>query len=184
MKVDAFVIRLRRRSDMESADLGVRLCQSELRAVFFCFWLALLPVAVLFARFVRDRTVAADAGAVVGETLARSHGAVRTVASRVWSARPRLEMSGVRNARSGGASFCARWTTRRLSPWRSFTQPVYQLEGLSGRQAAAACSADPHAVTPASLLLVTSAFSPIELALTPALGVAGLLVCAAGIEPI
>jgi hypothetical protein len=23
------------------------------------------------------------------------------------------------------------WTWRRLSPWRSFTQPVYQLEGLS-----------------------------------------------------
>ena len=25
------------------------------------------------------------------------------------------------------------WTWRRLSPWRSFTQPVYQLEGLSLR---------------------------------------------------
>jgi hypothetical protein len=24
------------------------------------------------------------------------------------------------------------WTLRRLSPWRSFTQPVYQLEGLRG----------------------------------------------------
>jgi len=32
------------------------------------------------------------------------------------------------------SQFAVTWTLRRLSPWRSFTQPVYQLEGLTGSQ--------------------------------------------------
>ena len=37
------------------------------------------------------------------------------------------------------------WTVRRLSPWRSFTQPVYQLEGLSIWKRGCARSPDPAA---------------------------------------
>ena len=47
--------------------------------------------------------------------------------------------------RCGGASFVITWTWRRLSPWRSFTQPVYQLEGHcvlpAARGASCSCGA-------------------------------------------
>jgi hypothetical protein len=181
VKVDAFVIRLRRRSDLESADLGVRLCQSELRAVFFCFWLALLPVAVLsmasfeiapwlptlvlwWAKPWLDRTVLF--------VLARAAFGQRTTAGDVWRAQRQVWWSQLLRT----------LTTRRLSPWRSFTQPIYQLEGLRGgklrRRVLQIRSG--HTGNP---LLVTSAFSLIELTLTLSLGSLAYWFAPPGYEP-
>jgi hypothetical protein len=60
------------------------------------------------------------------------------------------------------------WTIRRLSPWRSLTQPVYQLEGLSIRQAGARVRQVRHRHA-TSAMMMTSAFSVAEAALTVAL---------------
>jgi hypothetical protein len=55
-------------------------------------------------------------------------------------------------------------TLRRLSPWRSFTQPVYQLEGLSG-SIARKRAAQLKAGMTRSALFMTSAFGCAESAL-------------------
>ena len=60
------------------------------------------------------------------------------------------------------------WTIQRLSLWRSFTQPVYQLEGLAIR-AASARVRQLRQRSMGSALMMTHAFSLSELALTLAL---------------
>src|SRR5438093_9805126 len=53
------------------------------------------------------------------------------------------------------------WTTRRLSPWRSFTQPVYQLEALSGSEQRTRVARISTGKRGAALLM-TSAFGAAE----------------------
>jgi hypothetical protein len=60
------------------------------------------------------------------------------------------------------------WTVRRLSLWRSLTQPVYQLEGLSIRNAGVRVRQMRHG-TMGTALMLTNAFSLSETALTIAL---------------
>ena len=59
-------------------------------------------------------------------------------------------------------------TTRRLSPWRSFTQSVYQLEGLPWRAASKRVQQIRRGRT-TQATLITSAFSVTETVLTAAL---------------
>jgi hypothetical protein len=129
MQVDALALRMRPRAQLEAADLGVRLCQSAAGSVYACYAVVLVPVVALaFATFEigvwlptlllfwskpwLDRTIlfvlsrAAFGQATTVRQLLDERGAV-------W-----------------GRQLLLTWTWRRLSPWRSFTQPVYQLEGL------------------------------------------------------
>jgi hypothetical protein len=53
------------------------------------------------------------------------------------------------------------WTLRRLSPWRSFTQPVYQLEGQTGADARARVK-QIRAKQARSAFLMTAAFGMVE----------------------
>ena len=55
VQVDAFAIRLRRRSNMEAADLGVRLCQSVARSVYACYLAVAAALHCHRARNLRDR---------------------------------------------------------------------------------------------------------------------------------
>jgi hypothetical protein len=116
---------------MEAADLGVRLCQSAAKSVFTCYLVVALPVLILclaafeiaqwlptFAIWIAkpwlDRTVLfALARAAFGQT---------TTPRDLWEAQRHVWWS----------QLIRTWTLRRLSPWRSLTGPVYQLEGLSG----------------------------------------------------
>ncbi len=131
MQVDALAVDLRPRSMMEASDLGVRLVQSRSREVWGCFapvflvvlavalstieiapW---LPVAIVFwlkpwmdrsLLFVMSRAVFGDS----------------TRFADLW-----------REQRTVWWGQLVRTLTLgRLSPWRSFTQPVYQLEGQRG----------------------------------------------------
>lgn len=131
MRVDAFVVRLRPRGNMEAADLGVRLCQTSARSVFSCYLAVLAPVAALaFSTYEMaswapalllwcakpwlDRTILF--------VLARAAFGQSTRPADVWREQRQIWWSQL-------LSTC---TLRRLSPWRSFTQPVHQLEGLRG----------------------------------------------------
>jgi hypothetical protein len=60
------------------------------------------------------------------------------------------------------------WTFRRLSPWRSLTQPAYQLEGLSGGKLRKRVLQIRSGYANTGML-ITSAFSFAELALSAAL---------------
>ncbi len=129
MQVEALAIRLRRRSNLEAADLGARLCQSVARSVYVCYIAVALPlIAIALATFEiatwlpalvlwwlkpwLDRTILF--------VLSRAAFGQATSVGDVWRAQRRVWRSQLPGT----------LTLRRLSPWRSFTQPVYQLEGL------------------------------------------------------
>ncbi len=131
MQVEAFAIRLRQRSPMEAADLGVRLAQSAAPAVFKCYLLVAIPImafslasfeiamwlptiALWWAKPWLDRTILF--------VLSRAAFGQTTRVRDLWQAQRQVWWNQLLRT----------WITRRLSPWRSFTQPVYQLEGLTG----------------------------------------------------
>jgi hypothetical protein len=152
---------------MEAADLGVRLCQSAARQVYTCYWAVGLPVAALslatyeiaawlpglviwWAKPWFDRTILF--------VLSRAAFGQPTTSTDLWQAQRRVWWS----------QLLLTLTTRRLSPWRSFTQPVYQLEGLPVFKARKRVLQIRRGKTsPATLM--TSAFSFAETLLTVAL---------------
>ena len=130
MQLDALALRMRPRAPLEAADLGARLCQSAARSVYACYAVVYVPVAALalatfdiaawlptvvlfFAKPWLDRTILFVLSRVAfGQT---------TTLRQLWEARRQVWWE----------QLLLSWTWRRLSPWRSFTQPVYQLEGLA-----------------------------------------------------
>lgn len=129
MQIDALAVKLRPRAAMEAADLGVRLCQHSARSVYACYGFAALPVIILaaisaelaiwlpslviwWAKPWMDRTILF--------VLSRAAFGQATSVADVWAARRQI--------------WWRHWlwtaTVQRLSLWRSFTQPVYQLEGF------------------------------------------------------
>src|SRR5687768_67592 len=166
---------------MEAADLGVRLCQSVSRSVYTCYLAVAIPtMALCLAMFEvatwlptlllwwikpwLDRTILF--------VLSRAAFGQRTTIADLWQAQRHVWWS----------QLIGSLTLRRLSPWRSFTQPVYQLEGLTlgtrgkrirqvrmGKTGAAA--------------LVTGAYSFIELMLSIALLSLAFWFAPTGYEP-
>jgi len=166
VQVEAFAVRLRPRTPLEAADLGVRLCQSTARPVYCCYWLVALPVVALalasfelapwlpslviwWAKPWFDRTILF--------VLSRAAFGQQTATADVWRAWRQIWLS----------QFLLTWTVQRLSLWRLITQPVYQLEGLSmwtrgGR------IRQIRSRNVGTALMTTNAFSLSELALTTA----------------
>jgi hypothetical protein len=132
MQIDTLTLNLRPRSMFEAADLGVRLVQAHARTVWRLFlpvWLlamvlavssstvgAWLPTLVIFAlKPWLDRTLLfALSRAVFGQSTTWAD--LWRSAGPVW-----------------GQQLWHSLITQRLSPWRAYTQPVYQLEGQSRR---------------------------------------------------
>jgi hypothetical protein len=167
VRIDALAIRLRPRTGMEAADSGVRLCQSAAGPVYACYALVALPLMTLalasfeIARWLPglviwcakpwlDRTILF--------VLSRAAFGQRTAPADVWRAQREVWWKGL----------LFTWTIRRLSPWRSLTEPVYQLEGQRLFQAGARVRQIRRRHT-GTAMMVTSVFSLCELALTLAL---------------
>jgi hypothetical protein len=130
VQLETLALRLRPRTPMEAADLGVRLCQSAARSVYPCYGLVALPLIVLalasfevagwlpglviwWAKPWLDRTILF--------ALARAAFGQRTSPADVWRAQRQVWWR----------QLLFTLTVRRLSFWRSLTAPVYQLEGFS-----------------------------------------------------
>ena len=127
MLVDTLAVRLRPRTPNEAIDLGVRLCQSAAPSVYRCHLVAALPVLALalasieligwYATFViwwlkpwLDRTILF--------VLSRAAFGQDTTVADLWRAQWRVWWRPL----------LFTLTVRRLSPWRSLTEPVYLLE--------------------------------------------------------
>jgi hypothetical protein len=125
--VDTLAVRLRPRTPNEAIDLGVRLCQSAAPAVWRCYLVAAVPVIALalasteligwWATFVvwwmkpwLDRTILF--------VLARAAFGQPTTVGDLWRSQWRVWWR----------PFLFTITVRRLSLWRSLTEPVYLLE--------------------------------------------------------
>jgi hypothetical protein len=130
VQVDALALKLRPRTPYEAADLGTRLCQSAWRDVYRCYAAVALPMMALCIASIEiapwlpiaamwwlrpwlDRTILF--------VLSRAAFGQRTSLADLWSARRHVFLE----------QLFITLTWRLLSPWRSFTQAVYQLEGLS-----------------------------------------------------
>jgi len=131
VRVDSIALRLRSRSNMEAADLGTRLCQAAARSVYSSYLCVAVPVFALFLATYQvsywiptfgiwmlkpwvDRTILF--------ALSRAAFGQATSPADVWQAQRDVWWR----------QLLSTFTMRRLSPWRSLTQPVYQLEGLRG----------------------------------------------------
>lgn len=134
MRVDALAVHLRPRSPLEAADLGVHVCQRAARSVYPCYATVAIPVCALalaagevagwlpavilwWAKPWLDRTILF--------VLSRAAFGQSTTVGDVWRAQRHVWWRGLWFS----------WSVRRLSGWRALTEPVYQLEGLSIRQA-------------------------------------------------
>jgi hypothetical protein len=152
---------------MEAADLGARLCQDSFRAVYSCYLAIALPVIALclasyeiwewlpalalwWVKPWLDRTVLF--------VLARAAFNQPTALRDLWEAQRQVLWG----------QLIRTLTIRRLSPWRSFTQPVHQLEGLSFLEARRRVLQIRKNKTSGAIIM-TSAFSFAELGLTLAL---------------
>lgn len=171
MKVDAIRLDLRPRGMFEAADLGVRIVSAHRRSVWascapvYAFVLliaaAALPfgigwaiLALIWLKPWLDRSILfVLARAVFGE---------ETRFADLWAARRAVAWQGLLGA----------LTIRRLSPWRSYVQPVLQLEGQRGkaRRERIARILGPHR---GAALAMQTAFATVESAL--ALGLTALI---------
>ena len=147
----------------EACDLGVRLCQSTARSVYTCYLAVAVPLVAIAmsgllladwlpilliwcAKPWLDRTILfALSRALFGE---------KTQLADLWASRREVWGRGLLHT----------WLLRRLSTRRSYTQPVYQLEGLRGkaRRSRLALMRGPYSYTS---LLVTQLFVIAEFAL-------------------
>jgi hypothetical protein len=167
MQVDALAVRLRPRTAMEAADFGVRLCQSAARSVYPCYAMVALPVVALalasfeiaawlpalvlwWAKPWLDRTILF--------VLSRAAFGQDTAMVDVWRAQRVVWWR----------QLLFTWTVRRVSLWRSLTQPVYQLEGFSIVKGGARIRQIRRRYV-GSALMMTSAFSVSETVLMLAL---------------
>lgn len=132
MQIDALTVELRPRSMSEASDLGVLMVQSHARSVWrtcapvfgVTMLLALstveiapwLPGLLIFwLKPWLDRSVLF--------VLSRALFGQSTTFADLWRARASVWWQQLPRT----------LTFRRLSPWRAFTQPIYQLEGQSGK---------------------------------------------------
>ncbi len=167
MRIEALAIRMRRRGSMEAADLGVRLTQNAMRSVCACYLAVAVPIIAIclsmydMAAWVPglvlwwskpwlDRTILF--------VLSRAAFGQPTTLADLWAARRQVWWH----------QLLFTLTLRRLSPWRSFTQPVYQLEGLT-RALARKRTVQLKTEMGRPALLMTSAFGFAESALVVAL---------------
>jgi hypothetical protein len=132
MKVDAIRLDLRPRGMFEAADLGVRIVSAHRRSV----WTSCAPVYVLVLAICALLLPLGAGWAALALiwlkpwfdrsvlfVLARAAFGDETRFADVWAHRRAVWWQGLVDA----------LTIRRLSPWRSYVQPVLQLEGQRGK---------------------------------------------------
>lgn len=132
MQVDALSIELRPRPMAEAADLGVLLVQRHARSVWLTFAPLLLVVALLAAALVELAPwLASFAIFWLKPWLDRS---LLFILSRaVFGQSTRFADLWANRSAVWWTQLIPTLTWRRLSPWRSFTQPIGQLEGQRGK---------------------------------------------------
>ena len=130
MRIDTLALQMRPRAPHEAADLGVRLCQKHAREVYRCYLVLAIPMALLAMALFEVRPWLP----ILVMWLAKPwlNRAVLFVLARAAFGQESRVADLWREQRTAlWSRLILTWTWLRLSPWRSFTLPVYQLEGHS-----------------------------------------------------
>jgi hypothetical protein len=136
MQVDALALHLRPRSMAEATDLGVRLVQANARSVWATF-VPLYAVVVLIA-LASVELAGWLPGLIIFWLKPWLDRSLLYVLSRAVFGTPTRWSDLWRDRRSvWWQQLAASLIARRLSPWRSYTQPAAQLEGQRGSAAKA-----------------------------------------------
>jgi hypothetical protein len=131
MQNDAADVVWRPRTTWEGCDLGVRLLQSWLRPVFTCYLAVAVPLFCLFA--VAGAAVSWLPPLLIWLSKPWLDRTILFVLSRALFGRSTSPLDVWRErADVWWHQLAATLTLRRLTASRSFTQPIYQLEGLRG----------------------------------------------------
>ena len=167
MRVDALALRLRPRTQMEAADLGVRLCRTAGRSIYLCYGVVAVPLlALAFASFEIATWLPATLMWLSKPWLDRTILFVLSRAAFGQTTRPADVWHAQRDV--WWRQLPLTCTLQRLSPWRSLTQPIYQLEGVSFWKAGARVRQIKRRAA-GSAFMMTHVFSVSENALTFAL---------------
>jgi hypothetical protein len=132
MQIDALAVELRPRPMREAADLGVLMVQAHARSI----WRTCLPVfgVVLVLALSTVELAPWMPGLVIFWLKPWLDRSVLFVLSRALFGQSTTFADLWQAQRATWWRQLPRTLTfRRLSPWRSFTQPIYQLEGQSGK---------------------------------------------------
>jgi hypothetical protein len=130
VKIDSLALQMRPRAPHEAADLGVRLCQAHAREVYRCHLAVAIPVALLALSLFEVRPwLPAVAMWVAKPWLNRT--VLFVLARAAFGQQTRLADLWRGQRQAWWNRFFLTWTWLRLSPWRSFSLPIYQLEGHS-----------------------------------------------------
>jgi hypothetical protein len=166
---------------MEASDMGVRLCQSVAKQMYLCLALPALPLFVFCLASFEIRPWLATL--TLWWTKPWLDRTILFVLSRAAFGQATSLRDLLRARRHVWFDqFFRTLTWRRLSPWRSFTQPVYQLEGQSGatRRRRVSQIRSGHSGT---ALLATLGFMTIELFLIGAIFGLVQMIAPPGYEP-
>jgi hypothetical protein len=132
VQIDSMSLTLRPRAIWEGCDLGIRLLQSNLGSTYSCYLMVALPLfALCFATYDLEPWLPAVLiwwskpwlDRTLLFVLSRALFGVATAPPQVWEAQREVWWA----QRLETLTLC------RLSASRSFTQPVRQLEGLTGK---------------------------------------------------
>jgi hypothetical protein len=127
---------MRPRSPWEAADLGIRMVQRHWRELFACHAAVTVPVCALcIASYELAAWLPLTLMFLAKPWLDRA--SLFVLSRAAFGQRTRLADLWAGQRQVLWHRLLLSWTWRRLSPWRSFTQAVYQLEGLALRQVGA-----------------------------------------------
>ncbi|MEY4561404.1 MAG: hypothetical protein RLZZ618_681 [Pseudomonadota bacterium] len=132
MQVDAIAVELRPRPMYEAADLGVRLVQAHARSV----WATCTPVFIAVILIALSTVTIAPwlPSAIIFWLKPWLDRSVLFVLSRAaFGQSTRFTDLWHAQRTAWWQQLASTLTLRRFSPWRSFTQPAYQLEGQRGK---------------------------------------------------
>ncbi len=132
MRVEGLALQLRPRSMMEAADLGVVLVHRNARSIWRC-WAPVFGATLLLVLATIEVHPALPGFLLLWLKPWLDRSLMFVLSRAVFGQETRWADVWAQRGPVFGRQWLSALTLRRLSPWRSYTQPIYQLEGQRGK---------------------------------------------------
>lgn len=132
MRVDAIAVELRPRPMWEATDLGVRLVQAHARSIWRT-WAPLYGVFAILALATVEISPWLPSFLIFWFKPWMDRSILFVLSRAVFGQETRFADLWAERRSVWGGQLLSTLLWRRFSPWRAFTQPIYQLEGQRGK---------------------------------------------------